>query len=174
VEGWNIGHDGKDGWVLMNKTETVWQVNRRCGLNNAELLSRLEAIGFPLAYTEGLKRIRFTYLKPKVYGLYGDDEIDIDVRKGRDLRLVVETFVHEVAHHIDSEDDISGELTHERKMRGKHIRHRTALTSDAEYFARGFERFYSEDPKDKRELRHHNPKLYAAILKLHRRYSEEA
>jgi Mlc titration factor MtfA (ptsG expression regulator) len=114
--------------------------------------------------------IQFRRMK-NFFGMYSSDVVEIGAKPKRQMRMYVETFIHEVAHHIDSEDDYSQALSEERRKKGSHIGHLEAQRNNAEYFARGFERFYSPDVGDKKKLRKKNPKLYKTIQKLHRQYS---
>lgn len=173
MEHWNVVKCRSDvaNFFLLNKTKTLIRVSGRVGIDIAEFLAALEDVGFPLKFTEGLSLVNFTIIPGgKYYGHYWGDVVTIDSRKKRRMRTLVETFVHEVAHHIDSEDDFSELLTRERKKKG-HLLHKRAKGSDSEYWARGFERFYSVDPDDKRALRQTCPKLYRMILRLHKEFS---
>jgi hypothetical protein len=175
MESWNVAvckHDPDADFYLMNRDRTPIKFTTKVPFNMGEFLSALENLDFPLKYTDGLEMIRFRRLK-NYYGQYGGDVIDMGAKPKRSMKMYIETFIHEVAHHIDSDDDVSGLLTDERKKKGKYVGHFTAEEDDSEYFARGFERFYSLDPNDKKNLRKKCPKLYRAIQKLHKKYSNK-
>lgn len=175
MERWSVAKcRSRDGakYYLANKSRTVITIAGRARNFDLErLLTQLREVGFPLRFTNGLQQINFSILEKGTFGEYVDDEIWVDVRKKHRFKTLVETFVHEVAHHVDCTPvrTVSYELHNERKRRGQRI-HNVAQRSDDEYFARGFERFYSIDPQDKRDLRKNNPRLYREISRLHRRY----
>jgi hypothetical protein len=175
MEKWSVAKcRSKDGdiYYLANRQRTVIKISKRNkNFDILKLLEKLEEVGFPLRFTNGIQQINFTILGKSDFGWYLDDEVAIDVKRKRRLKTLVETFVHEVAHHIDFSRirTISYNLHSERKRKGRYI-HSIASESDDEYFARGFERFYSLDPTQKSDLRKHNPKLYHEILRLHRQY----
>lgn len=175
MESWNVAvckRDPDADYYLMNKDRTPIKFTTKVPFNMGEFLSILEDVGFPLKYTDGLELIRFMRLKDR-FGQYGGDVLEMGAKQKRSMKMYIETFVHEVAHHIDRDQDISGTLTAEREKFGKYIGHYTAEDDDAEYFARGFERFYSQDPKDKVALRKNCPKLYRTIQKLHNKYASK-
>lgn len=173
MESWNVAvckRDDEADFYLLNRSRTPIKFTTKVPFNMGEFLAILEDVGFPLRYTEGLEKIQFRRMKG-YFGMYGNDTVEMGAKMRRPMRMYIETFVHEVAHHLDSEDDFSSELTDERRKRGKYIGHAEAEKDDAEYFARGFERFYSQDPRDKKSLRKNNPKLYGIIARLHKKYS---
>ncbi len=158
-------------YYLDNGSSTVVSFSRSAKkFDILALLRALDRVGFPLKYTEGIAQINFVALR-KYFGWYQDNEIWIDVRPKHRFKTIFETFVHEVAHHIDygADEAISKKLEAERNLRGRRI-HCQAARSDDEYLARGFERFYSIRPGGKQDLRRHHPKLYRAISRLHREY----
>jgi hypothetical protein len=172
MERWKVASRRKHGpLILRNRCKTLVWVNPNVshGFDLDLFLKRLEQVRFPLRYTKGLSQINFTILGKKYFGLYEDGEIWIDTKKKRRAKTIIETFVHEVAHHLDFDEDLSNGLSHERKRRGMHV-HSIARDSDEEYFARGFERYYSTDPRDKADLRKLNPRLYKRIDRLHQKY----
>ena len=176
MERWNVFpcRGDRAGFYLLNKNRTSVKINSRCSwFDIGAFLAALEEAQFPLKFTDGLDLINFTYIaKGRMYGRYSDDTIEIDIRFARRQATIVDTFVHEVAHHIDSENDISSILTAERKLCGRYV-HSYARGSDDEYLARGFELFYSHDPRRRRRLRLHCPHLYRVIQRLDRRYRKD-
>jgi hypothetical protein len=178
MERWSVAKcRSKDGtrYYLANRARTIITITKRTkSFDIMKLMEKLQKVNFPLRFTKGIESINFSILDSNTYGEYGDDEVWVDVRKKRRLRTIVETFVHEVAHHVDymRTTTLSGALHNERKRRGQYI-HKIAAEDDEEYFARGFERFYSLDPRKKQALREHNPKLYRVIQRLHREYSHK-
>lgn len=156
---------------LKNKTRTVLKINSRAQFDVWDVLERLDRAKFPLSMVDGIPAINFTYLK-RMYGDYDYQTkvVRVDVRKSHRAATLAETIVHEVAHHLDRDDEIAEKLTGERKRQGRFI-HRRARESDDEYFARGFERFYSGDPQKRVRLRSHK-RLYRAILSLDRKHKK--
>lgn len=157
-------------YYLKNQNTTSVKISRKFrSFDILKIFKKLEEIEFPFRYTNGLVQINFTHLRD--YGEYFDGVIWIDIRKGRRFKTLIETVIHEIAHHVDANKDnkYSCSLHKERKRRGKHV-HSFAKHSDEEYFARGFERFYSMNPQDKIKLKKNNPQLYRSISALHERY----
>jgi len=174
MELWNVAvckRNDEADYYLLNRSRTPIKFTTKVPFSMGEFLAALENVGFPIRFTNGLELIRFRRIK-NLFGLYGDNIVEIGAKPKRSSRVYIETFIHEVAHHVDSEEDISRDLDDERKSRGKHLHHDQASADNSEYFARGFERFYSPDPDDRKRLRKNNPKLYRTILRLHRKYSQ--
>lgn len=159
--------------LLNNNKTQIWVSPRASQFDLDKFLSKLQEIGFPLKYTRGLQNINFTILYGKrTFGQYEDGEVWVDVRKKHRTKTLVETFVHEVAHHLDNNDELSKGLGRERCYRAVHI-HKIARESNGEYWARGFERFYSTDSRDRKDLKLFNPRLYKRIRALHNRYKRK-
>jgi hypothetical protein len=170
----------------MRRWGSTWvKLNKRYEYDLEDLFQKLERVKFPKAYTEGIRQISLTSLRRpmnKWFGYYCRREIWINLRRhGKHGKLltrsrdkVFETFVHEVAHHVDwfLEDDMSLGLKAEAKKLGRLI-HKRANGNYEEYFARGFEKFYSEDPGERKKLKTEHPTLYRTILSLHKRYSSD-
>lgn len=157
---------------LLNRSRTLISVNRRLDFDPAQLFRRLEKIGFPFRFTEGLERIHFSILTGDAGGYYVDNMIWVDVsKKLQDHTL--ETFVHEVGHHVDEQEDVAPFLHKERLKKYRHLHETWSKHSDDEYLALGFGKFYSEDPADRRRLRAKNPLLYSAIRALHSDFSRK-
>lgn len=160
--------------LLNNNGTQIWVAHRAKRFDLNRLLGHLEAVGFPLRYTRGIHTINFTILGKNCFGQYDDGEVWVDVRKKHRMKTLVETFVHEVAHHLDldSDSNLSKPFSKERRYRGAHI-HTIARKSNDEYWARGFERYYSTDPRDRSDLKLYNPHLYKSIRKLHLQYKRK-
>ena len=175
MENWNVAvckRDPEADYYLMNKSRTPIKFTTKVPFNMGEFLSVLEDVKFPLKFTNGLELIQFRRIK-NCYGMYGSDVVEMGAKPKRPMKMYVETFVHEVAHHIDSEEDFSNDLSEERRKKGKYIGHDEARKSNSEYFARGFEKYYSPDPADKKHLRKKCPHLYRTIQRLHRKYANK-
>lgn len=173
MESWNVvvcKRNDEADYYLLNRTRTPIKFTTKVPFNMGEFLAVLEDVKFPLKYTNGIDLIQFKRMKG-YYGMYGDNIVEMGAKPKRTMKMYIETFIHEVAHHLDSEDDYSYNLSEERRKRGRHIGHPTAEKDNAEYFARGFEKFYSTNPKDKKNLKKRCPNLYKIIAKLHKKYS---
>jgi hypothetical protein len=174
MEHWNVAvcdprkNDGASLY-LMNRSETMVSVNRRVHFDPVKFFKKLEKIKFPVKYTVGLERIHFTILTGDAGGYYMDNKIWVDISRAQ-LDHTLQIFVHEVGHHVEEQEAISTFLHEERMKRSKHLHASFSERSDDEYLAIGFERYYSEDPADRRALRKKNPLLYKTIQRLHRDY----
>ena len=161
------------GWLfLMNQSLTRVEVKRRLKFDPFPLFRDLDRAGFPFAFAEGIRTVRFTVMSQGNVGIYFDGRVWVDVSYAG-FGEALETFIHEVAHHIDEQEEVSARLGEERKKRGKFLKSKHARRSDDEYLAVGFERYYSLDRKKRSLLRQQNPKLYRTIQRLHRRYSKK-
>lgn len=174
MEHWNVAvcREGDADYFLLNKTKTLVKVHGGArNFDMGEVLAELEEIGFPLQFTEGIRIINFTYIRRKNYlGQYGDDEVEVDIKKCRSLDDIVSSFVHEVGHHVDSEEDMSDGLAPERRKHAKKVMDPYAGKDDSEYFARGFEWFYTGGPNCRRAIRRGCKQLYRRILRLHKTF----
>lgn len=178
MERWSLvecrTEDGLDRY-LDNPGQTEVKAPR--WLDVQAVFRKIEEVGLPLRFTEGLVRIRFTRLA-KETGLYVDDAdgengeviVDVSRRRPRRLSTIVAIIVHEVGHHLDFRQkwSVSARLTDERERTGR-LLCKAIKKDDTEYLARGFEWFYSPDPRRRQALRRRHPRLYRAILGLHRR-----
>lgn len=120
----------------------------------------MEEMEFPISYTDGLSEIYFTYLKRGLEGDYtfNDRRVRIGCNK-KFLSRVHQIFVHEVGHHIDEQEGFSDlqMLKDEYDATPEALFESLSLCFDAEpgglegdgkyseYFALGFELFYSHD-----------------------------
>ena len=174
MEHWNVAlcdpakNDGAK-LFLLNRSKTLVSVHKRLRFDPIILFKRLEAVRFPVKYTEGLERIHFTIIPGTTAGYYIDNKIWVDVSQAS-IDSTMETFMHEVGHHVDEEECVAPFLHDERMKRSKHLHEIFSTRSDDEYLALGFEKFYSENPINKRELRKRNPLLYRTIQLLNRDY----
>jgi hypothetical protein len=177
MENWTLvsrRNRGGPQFYLNNRSKTlVWLGHGAKSFDPHALFAKLEEVKFPLKYIKGMKKITFKTLKKTYFGEYWDGEIWIDSRKKHRMSTLVDTFVHEVAHFLDEEYYLSHRLTAERKRKGKAV-HTYAMKSDEEYFARGFERFYSLNPDKKKKLKKRNPELYKKIAALHRHHRSKS
>jgi hypothetical protein len=174
VEHWNVaaveGGKKEAQYILLNKTKTLIRVSPRVHIDLGKIMSEIEKLGVPLKYSEGVEQITFTVLTGDARGWWKGDEIWVDAsRLYRDE--AVTTLVHEFGHHMDDREGLSDELHDERKKKGKTLGNREARKDTEEYVAIGFEKFYSEDPSDRKRLRRQNPQLYEHIIKMHRKYA---
>lgn len=177
MERWKLIHRRNRGgaqFYIDNRAKTlIWKSPTSKTFDIFTLFQKLEEVGFPVRFMNKIKRVNFQRLRCKAFGEYYDGELWIDTRRKHRLSTVVDTFVHEVAHNLDEEYDFSNNLTEERKQKGSRI-HRIAGESDDEYFARGFERFYSINANKKAALKKRNPKLYKRIAAIHRKFQSKA
>jgi hypothetical protein len=171
---WNLAacdpakNDGAS-WFLRNRSSTQVSVSKRTHFDPVKFFQRLDKIKFPLKYSEGLERISFTVLTGDAGGYYMDNRIWVDISQNQ-IDHVVEIFTHEIGHHVEEQEAISTFLHEERMKKAKHLHSKFSEKSDDEYMAIGFEKYYTEDPATRRELRKKNPLLYKTIQYLHREY----
>jgi hypothetical protein len=172
---WNVAicdpkkNDGA-GLFLVNKSETLVTVNNRLDFDPLALFAELDKLNFPMSYTEGLEHIHFSKLRGNLCGYYDDNKIYVHVSKVSSVNTL-QTFIHEVAHHVEEKEGIASFLHEEKIKRSKYIDESFSSRKDDEYLALGFERYYSVDPQRRRELKKRNPLLYKTIQLLHRDYS---
>lgn len=173
--GWNIGHCGKDEYTLLNGSDTLFTFNGRSRgkVDLAVLLTSLEEANVPLSYADGINEVQFTLL-PLLHGDYFDGKIRLSCSNDS-LKILSRTFVHELAHHIDDVEDISGidELMVEKKRRAKYIDDKYAGKNVGEYIAVGFEVFYFGSSEEREKLMQMNPKLYRTIMRVHKKYTRK-
>lgn len=140
------------------------------------ILSTLEEVGVPISFTDGLKEIYFTLLRgdedyKQVYGDYKDGVIRLSVDPESREELV-ETFVHELGHHMDERYDISArkKIVEEKKKASRLMPDSYARKDVDEYVACGFEVYYFGSRRQRGDFRRNNPKLYNAIRYLERNH----
>ena len=170
---WNVAcQDDDSSYVLLNRSRTSIVCHRRISLDIGWLMSRMEEIGLPLAYTEELEEIKFTVLRERrLQGDYLDGRIrvhcGIDHRRSLDRILV-----HEIAHHVDSIEDISGRdrIEKEWTSRAKFLPDGWAKQNPLEYVAIGFESYYLGTREERATMQRRNPRLLAAIKYVDSKY----
>src|SRR3954468_6303858 len=99
---WNVAQivqDRENEYLLLNKSRTVIRFNKRVKLSPAILMSEMEELGVPIAYTEGLDDIYLTLLV-NTSGDYRNNKIRLTCcQESRDGPSRI--LVHELAHHLD-------------------------------------------------------------------------
>ena len=141
----------------------------------------MEEIEFPVSYTDGLDEIYFTYLNKGLEGDYYSH--DRKVRVGCNKKFVDrlhQIFVHEVGHHVDEREGFSdlqmlkdeydtSSITSTWDFDLHFQEEPGGLDGDgryAEYFALGFELFYSHSCGLNKT---NYPVLYCLIEEHHKR-----
>ena len=82
-------------YYLANRSRTLITIKSGLKFTPEALFVRLQEVGFPIAYTNGLDLIKFTILTGPQRGWYGNDQVEVDVSTyGQEE--ILETFVHEV------------------------------------------------------------------------------
>ena len=154
---------------LANSSKTIVLVNRRLTIDPREVFKKMEELGVPFRYTNGLKCINFTILKGPVGGYYYSDQIDIHASS--ETKDHLDRFlVHEVGHHVDDQEVASDGLESELKRHWRKLHVRISSKTEDEYLASGFEKFYAMGSAARKEMAKTNPKLYSTIMRLHRSY----
>ena len=171
MDGWNVTPERENRYIIMNEDETVLRISKRVpNIAVPQLLSEMEELHVPIAFTRELKEIYITVL-PNVYGDYFSDKIRLSYSaEGR--KILGRTLIHELGHHIDVIEGISDEpnILKERKNKSRFIEDIDARRRDDEYVAVGFETFYLGTSEEKAKMRRHNRQLFEAIARVHRRY----
>lgn len=152
-------------------TSTVISCSPKSRPDITWLMSRMEELGVPPSYTWDLDEIYFTRLAGRNHGDYCNNKIRLSVDK-ESWSMVDRTLVHELAHHIDDQEDITGDdaLIKERKLKGRHMADSYARKNVGEYLAVGFEVYYVGTRKERGVMRAKNPVLYHTISRIHKRY----
>lgn len=166
--------------TILNSTQTLVRLHRRIDVTVvSNVLSILESCRFPVSHTEGIQEVHFTYLKNGLCGDYLDKKIRIACNvEYRDI--LHRTFIHEVGHHVDSREATSStpQLLKEwgSVVSGSdpmdHMEpfaHPSVHSDPSEYFAVGFEVFYTDGPKALLRypvLRRTVARLHASALKI--------
>jgi hypothetical protein len=132
----------------------------------------MEELGVPIAYTEDLEEIYFTKLPGGDHGDYVGGRIRMSADK-KTREIMDKVFVHEIAHHMDDQEDVTSDetLNEERKLKAKHMSDTYAKKNVSEYLAVGFEVYYLGSREEKAKMKKMNPRLYKTIASLHRRFS---
>jgi hypothetical protein len=167
---WAVG-DADGGLALCNRSRTVVRLAERASrvVDLGAFFAELEEAGVPFAYTEGLDEVYFTLLR----GVHGDYfRSRIRLSSGPRTRpILVRSFVHELAHHVDEAEGLSDrEFIEEERRRAGNRMDNFARENSEEYVAYGFETFYFGTEEQRERLREHNPRLHQAILRTHARY----
>lgn len=174
---WNVVWVKAREYELLNGSQTAVYLSRTSKFPVAQLMSRMEELGVPVAYSGNLKEVIFTRSLPSRTGTRNHgDYVNSRIRmaSGRDTVDVMDrVFVHELAHHVDDQEDVTGDglLEDERKRRWKHMPDRYARKNAGEYLAVGFEYFYCGTEEERAQMKRKNPRLYRTIASLHRRFS---
>lgn len=175
MESWNVVvvEGSEEDFLLLNKTNTAFKFNKRINPEISTLMSKMEEAGVPLAYTEDVTEVYFTYIISPIHGDYTDGKIRMSYNEGS-LPLLERTFVHELGHHVDDSEGLSDDedIKKEKRTRAKHLNERNVIRADVgEYIAVGFEHFYFGTKEQKDSLKKHNPKLFKALKSIHKKYS---
>lgn len=174
MESWNVVdcNDPEGDYVLLNKSRTIVRFSKRFpDVDILGLMSKMEESNVPFSYTEELKEIYFTLLPGKTHGDYINGRIRLSCgHASSDIQPV--TLVHELAHHIDELEDISGResVAIEKKNKANMLQDKYAQKNISEYVAIGFEVYYFGDKKARAEMKKNNPKLWNTIKNLHSKY----
>lgn len=166
---WNLVDGGSDrSYFLTDRGHTPLRLGRRVRVGLAALLVSMEEAGVPVAYTDGLREIYLTHLRGGRDGDYSDGVIRVSCSPQVQL---ARTLTHELAHHVDEAEDISGgaavrsEWGSRPDLGGIDA---YALTDPAEFVAVGFEEYYFGK---RTRLRRRLPRLFRAVSEAHSKYS---
>lgn len=173
MESWNVitCKDPDGDFVLLNKSRTLIRFSLRVQPDIAVLMSEMEEAGVPFTFTEGVKKIYFTHLPDGTHGDYNSGNIRLSC--GHISReTYASTLVHELAHHLDEEEDISGResIIVEKRKKARFMTDKYARKNIGEYIAVGFEVYYFGTRIERAKMRKRNPRLYNVIKYLHRKY----
>ena len=142
---WNVIENDDGTLILLNSSQTLIRFHSQVSRNVAiELMSKMEELEFPHQYTKGLKEIYFTFLKSNLEGDYDNDGA-IRIACNKKFKLIHETFIHEVGHHVDALEDVSNDpdLIAEWRLKSGSFFHADMRRDPSEYFAIGFERYHT-------------------------------
>lgn len=171
---WNVEETETGEYILLNRSRTVIRLSEHSFIDLAEILSKIEEADVPISFTDGLKEIYFTILGEydegrHLAGDYKDGVIRISTH-AISRSDIPQTFVHELAHHVDIEYDISlkKKIIEEKPKAARFMPDRYARKDISEYVACGFEVFYFGTREQRGTFRKSNPRLYNVISYLHR------
>lgn len=166
---WNVIEHPDGSFVLLNGDETSIRRSPAAKVDIPDVLSQLEELDVPAAYTRGLEEIYFSRHLIRRVGSYEGDVIKVTANL-----LKVRVLIHELGHHIDFLEDVTldGRLDRERKERGDLMVDPYSKKDDSEYFAVGFEVYYAGNVAEKSRMRRNNPLLWKAISRVHERYQK--
>ena len=169
---WNVIWVRAKEYVLLNSDSTPVKLSPSSKPDISWLMSRMEELNVPIAYTKDLEEIYFTKLPGGVHGDYcaGRIRLAADVKT---CEIMDKVFVHELAHHVDDQEDVVSDerLIKEKKLKAKYMADTYAKRSIGEYLAVGFEVYYVGTKKEKSVMKKKNPRLYKIISDLHRKFS---
>jgi hypothetical protein len=176
MSSWNIARcfEQNCDFMLLNSSRTAIRFSNRTKIEITEMLVSMEDHNVPIAYTNELKEIYFTFLRGRTAGDYLDGRIRLSCQKDI-MRMMDRTLIHEIAHHLDDRENLSGEdnIMKEKKSSACELGDSYAKKNIGEYIAIGFEVFYFGTKQEKSKMRKDNPKLYTVIKNLHKRYSQQ-
>ena len=169
---WNVEWVKAKEYVLLNGDCTPVRLSPASKPDISWLMSRMEELGVPVAYTKDLEEICFTRIPGGDHG----DYLSGRIRIAGDLKtqpIMDKVFVHELAHHVDDQEDVTSDerLTKEKRRAAKHMADTYAKKNTGEYLAVGFEVYYLGTKEEKKKMRSKNPRLYRTIAELHRKFS---
>ena len=174
METWNCIPLNDGVMVLANAKRTLITFRKKLKVDIAEIMSKLEELGVPLAYADDIEEIYFTYIGSGDCGDFYRGRIRLDC-SASSREEFVQTIIHELAHSVNEREFISirDEVVKERKKYKYFLQatdRRNAKKNTSEYVSVGFELFYCGSKKDKRRLKRHSPKLYKVISQVHKKY----
>lgn len=172
MESWNVIRDDEGDYILLNIDKTPIRLSKRANVDLPLLMAKMEEANVPVAYTAELQDIYFTILTGPNAGDY-DHDGKIRVSCSSAAGWAIErTFIHEIAHHVDDNEDVSSrpEIMAEKKTKAKHL-DSYAKKNSSEYVAIGFEIYYFGDKVERTRMRKKCKRLYWAIRTLHKKYS---
>ena len=168
---WNITDNSDGTYTLLNGTGTLIRKHKQIPLSLiVELLSKMEEIEFPIGYTEALEEIYFTYLKRGLEGDYAGWPGTIRIScNNTNLSHLHEILIHEIAHHIDARECVSTEkdLVGEWMVKSGSFIHSDIKRESCEYFAIGFEKFYTPDHSSGNITEDSHPVLWHSLSQIH-------
>lgn len=169
---WNVAWVKAKEYMLMNGDSTPVRLSPSSKPDVSWLMSRMEELGIPIAYTKDLEEIYFTKLPGGDHGDYCAGRIRMSADK-KTCPIMDKVFVHELAHHVDDQEDVTSDekLIQEKKRAAKYMADTYAKKNVGEYLAVGFEVYYLGTEQEKKKMRKRNPRLYRTIGDLHRRFS---
>ena len=170
---WNVEWIKAREYILLNSSSTPVRCSPSSKPNISWLMSRMEELEVPIAYTNELEELYFTRIGSD-HGEYCSGKIKIaSDQKTKDIMDKV--LVHELAHHVDDQEDITSDdkLIEEKKTHGKYMPDRYARKNIYEYFAVGFEIYYLGTDIQKKKMKRINPRLYKLIHRVHKRFSRK-
>jgi len=165
---WNIVPNNNETYTLLNGSDTIIRLHKQIKIDVVlRLMSSLEEIGFPISYSRGLKEIYFTYLWGYLAGDYDCDGIIRVSCNNMFLQNHAQHFIHEIGHHVDESEAYSEDLDlqEEWKHHSSSFIHVDIDKDPAEYFAMGFDRWYTGGNLSE------NPLLTSTIQNIHNKYT---